>query len=337
MSKKALPGVGLDIGTMNIVASRGTPDGKTLVTRVRDAFLDLEPESKMSLKLARVDYVTLKNKQLIVIGDAALRMATLFKREARRPLSKGVISAGELDAQEILLLLIQQVVGQPLAEFEKCYYSVPAAPIDVQGQDVVYHQAVFKQILKTLGYDPQPTNEAQAIIYSQCPQENFSGLAASFGAGMCNVALSFQATTAMEFSVARSGDWVDSQSSKAVGKTAAQMCTIKERGMDLSNPQGRDQEAIALYLRSLIEYTLKNISAQFAQVQNQIDLPDPVPFVVSGGTSLVKGFMELFEDEFERIKRRGFPIPISEVRAADDPLTAVSDGLSVLARFEYEE
>ena len=92
------PGCGLDIGTMNIVSSRGTVEGKTSTKAVRDAFLDIEPENKRALKLSKVDYVE-KPQALIVIGDSALRMANLFKREARRPLSKGVISAGELDAQ----------------------------------------------------------------------------------------------------------------------------------------------------------------------------------------------------------------------------------------------
>ena len=330
------PGIGLDIGTMNIVSSRGTVEGKTRTASVRDAFLDIELENKTSLKLAKVDYVE-KPQALIVIGDSALRMANLFKREARRPLSKGVISAGELDAQEILLLLIQHVTGRPVEDGEHCYYSVPAEPIDVDGQDVVYHREVFKKILKSLGYDPSPTNEAQAIIFSQCAEENFSGLAVSYGAGMCNVALSYQAASALEFSVARGGDWVDSQSAKAVGKTASQMCAIKERGLDLANPSSREEEALTLYLRALIEYSLKNIAAQFKQVQSQVDLPEPIPFIVSGGTSKANGFIDLFKDEFETIKKKGFPIPISEVRAAGNPLTAVSEGLLVLAQSEYEE
>src|SRR5690606_38324454 len=128
------------------------------------------------LKLSNVDYVELDGR-LVVIGDGALTMANLFNREARRPLSKGVISAGELDAQEILSILLSKVAGKPLIEGEHCFYSVPAAPVDNPDQDIIYHTEVFRSLLEDLGYTAHPTNEAMAIIFSQCAQEKFSGLA----------------------------------------------------------------------------------------------------------------------------------------------------------------
>lgn len=332
---KVSPGVGLDIGTMNIVAAR-EENGKTVVRPIRDAFLDLEMDAKRSLKLSNVDYIE-NNESLIVVGDEALNMANLFKREARRPLSQGVISAGELDAQEILGTLIYRVIGDPVVDDEHCFYSVPAEPIDKPGQDVIYHTEVFRAILSEHGYEGHPTNEAMAIIFSQCSNESFSGLSISYGSGMCNVALAYQANSGMEFSLARGGDWIDQHAANAVGKTASQMCTIKEKGVDLSKPQGREQQAIALYIRNMISYSLKKISTEFNKLQNDIDLPSAVPFVVSGGTSKAGGFMEIFQQEFEKIKKKGFPIEISDIRHARDPLTAVAEGLLVLAMEEHED
>lgn len=328
------PGCGLDIGTMNLVSARQTKDGKSVETRrIRDAFLDLDLAAKKQLRLGKVDYVE-KDGTLIVLGDSALNMANLFKREVRRPLSRGVISAGELDAQQILSLLIANVVGEPVTAGEHCYYSVPAAPIDDEGQDIIYHQEVFRKILSELGYTPHPMNEAMAIVYSQCAGEAFSGLSVSFGSGMGNIALAYQTMSGMEFSVARGGDWIDQHAAKAVGSTAARICSIKEKGIDLAHPANREEEAIALYIRSLISYVLQNIAVQFKKVQSAMDLPEPIPFVVSGGTSRAGGFMEVFNEEFEAIKKRGFPIQISEVRPAKDPMTAVAEGLLVLATEE---
>jgi hypothetical protein len=325
------PGVGVDLGTMNVVAARQTADGDQVETkRIRDAFLDLDPEVKKTLRLSKVDYVE-RNGSLIVLGDNALIMANLFKREVRRPLSRGVISAGELDAQQILSLLVSNVVGEPVSKGEPCYYSVPAAPVDDEGQDIIYHQEVFRKILTELGYTAEPLNEAMAIIYSQCAPENFSGLSVSFGSGMGNIALAYQTVKGLEFSVARGGDWIDSHAAKATGSTAARMCSIKEKGVDLSQPKSRDEEAIALYIRALIKYTLDNIAAQFRKASAGIDLPEPIPFIVSGGTSRAHGFMKVFTEEFEAIKKRGFPIQISELRQARDPMTAVAEGLLVLA------
>jgi activator of 2-hydroxyglutaryl-CoA dehydratase len=113
------------------------------------------------------------------------------------------------------------------------------------------------------------------------------------------------------------------------------MCTIKEKGVDLANPKNRDEEALALYIRSLIKYVLENIAIQFKKVQSSLDLPEPIPFIVSGGTSKAGGFMKVFTDEFEAVKKRGFPIQISEIRSAKDPMTAVAEGLLVLAMEEH--
>ena len=61
-----------------------------------------------------------------------------------------------------------------------------------------------------------------------------------------------------------------------------------------------------------------------------------VPFVVSGGSSMAVGFMEVFKQQFETA-RKDFPIDISEVRHATNPLTAVAEGLLVLAIEEHED
>ncbi len=333
-NEKKAPGVGLDIGTMNIVSAR--EEGGKIITRpIRDAFLDLEPAAKRSLRMSKVDYIE-TDDALVVIGDGALTMANLFKREARRPLSQGVISAGELDAQEILSILIAKVLGEPVVPGEHCFYSVPAEPIDKPGQNIVYHTEVFRSIIQGHKYTAHPTNEAMAIIFSQCAKEHFSGLSVSYGSGMCNIALAYQANAGMEFSLARGGDWVDQHSAQAVGKTASQMCAIKERGVDLSNPKGRDQQAVAVYIRNLIFYSLQNIAAEFRKVANTVELPEPVPFVVSGGTTKAGGFMDLFNEEFEKVRKK-FPIQISDIRQAGNPLTAVAEGMLVLAQEEHDD
>jgi hypothetical protein len=262
-------------------------------------------------------------------------MANLFKREARRPLSRGVISAGEMDAQSILGLLVHHVLEDPSEEGEHCFYSVPAAPIDDPSQDVIFHTEVFRKIIRGKGYTAHPMNEAMAIIFSQCAAENFSGLAVSFGAGMANIALSYQANKGMEFSLARGGDWIDAQSARAVGKTASQMCAIKEKGINLLSPNGREEQAIVLYVRALINYSLQNIAAQFKKVSNDVSLPEAIPFVVSGGTSKAEGFLDIFKEEFELVRKK-FPIQITEVRHAKDPLQAVAEGMLVLALEEHE-
>ena len=234
---------------------------------------------------------------------------------------------------EILALLIKNVLGDPQKPGEHCYFSVPAAPVDRPGQDVIYHRGVLEKIVRECGYTPTAGNEAMAIIYAETAKENFSGIGLSFGAGMTNVALAMNTIEGLSFSVGRGGDWIDNGAAKSIGSTASRICAIKEKGVDLNAPAGRDQEAITFYYRNLIEYAIDQIALQFMSIQGKFSLPRPVPIIVSGGTSKAGGFLELFKGVFEK-KRKKFPIEVSEVRAATDPLNAVANGLLIQAMQE---
>ncbi len=329
--EKVPSGVGLDVGTMNIVAAR-RQGSKVVTSRVRDAFLDLEPQHKKMLKLSNTSFVELKDR-LLVIGDDALNCANLFNKDARRPMAGGIINPGEADAQEVIGLMFKQALGAPAVEREKCCFSVPAPALDVVGSDVTYHSAVLSKLLKELGYVGEAVNEAQAIVFSECAKERFSGIGVSYGSGMTNVCLSFNAMSALEFSVGKGGDWVDDGAAKAMGTTRGKMCSLKESGVDIAKPIGREQEAISFYVQSLIDYSISGIIDHFHKVKKEILVPDPIPIVVSGGTSLAGGFIELFKDRFEA-RRSEFPIKVSEVRHARDPMTAVSTGLLVVASMD---
>lgn len=335
-SKKSAPlGAGLDIGTMNIVSARRQEDGSVETSRVRDAFLDLDSSAKKMLKLSGVNYLDQGEDGIIVVGDAALSMANVFGREARRPLSQGLISAGELDALDILGVMVKNVLGDPAAKGEACYFSVPAAPVDAD-RDVVYHKGVFDRIVTECGYTAYAGNEAMAIIYAETAKDGFSGLGISFGSGMCNLALAVTGVEGLCFSVARGGDWIDAGAAKATGSTQSRICALKEKGIDLMDPKSREEEALVLYYKSLIEYCVDQTAREFTKIKDRFALPKAIPIVVSGGTSLAGNFVEFFTEVFEK-KRKRFPIEISEIRHASDPLNAVARGLLIQAMQEHDE
>lgn len=324
-------GVGLDCGTMNFVAARKSGQ-KVETARLRDAFLDLEPSHKRMLKLSNASFVEIGDR-LLVIGDQALECANLFNREARRPMAGGIMNSGEIDAQQVVGIMMKQLLGEPRAPGEKCCYSIPAPALDVVGSDVSYHRMVLGKILGELGYSAEAVNEAQAVVFSECVRENFSGVGISFGSGMTNVCLSFNAMSALEFSIGKGGDWVDEGAGKAVDVTRAKMTALKESGIDLNAARGREQEAIAFYIQSLMDYAIRGIIERFHTVRKEILVPKPVPIVVSGGTSLAGGFLELFRKRFDE-HRSKFPVEVSEIRQAADPMTAVATGLLMVAQME---
>lgn len=334
MAKTVKLGVGLDVGTMNLVSAKSEGSG-VKTARVRDAFLDLESGAKKMLKLSNVDFIDGGEDGVIVIGDAALDMANVFGKEVRRPLSRGLVSAGEIDALSVLGVLVKNVLGEPREENEVCYFSVPAAPVDEE-RDVVYHKGVFERIVEECGYEAYAGNEAMAIVYAETARDGFSGLGISFGSGMCNIALAISGMEAMTFSVARGGDWIDAGAAKAIGSTQSRICAIKEKGIDLLNPKSREEEALALYYKSLIEYCIDQTSKEFIRIKDKFSMPKPVPIVISGGTSLAGNFVEFFQKVFKK-KQRKFPFEVSEIRHASDPLNAVANGLLIQAQQEYED
>lgn len=338
--KTSTPGVGLDIGTMNFVACR-TKSGTEhrVYEEVKDAYIELDVENAKTLKMSQIVPMEIDDV-LVITGEKSFQMANLFKQEVKRPLSKGLIAPGSLTrVHKVLGRLVFTVLSEPYVPNEVCYYSVPANPIDIPGQDVIYHSNLFKKIIEGHGYTPHPMNEAMAIIYSECGPQ-FSGLALSFGAGLCNIALCYDGFPGLEFSLAAGGgDWIDSNAARATGSTAARMCTLKERGgfsLKESKQSSPEIEAIVVYTKALIKNCIENIADKMRKDRTDLSLSDPIPLVVSGGTTLADGFMDIFNEVLDEVKKtKGFPISISEVRRAKEPLKAVAEGLLILARNEY--
>lgn len=318
--------VGLDVGTMNLVAAREA-GGKVSTKRMRDAFIDLPKAAKKVLKLSGASFIE-TDEEILLLGDQAMELAALFGKEARRPLADGLVSAGEMQGLDVLGFMLQNILGKPAVGQEPCYFSVPAAPVDRPDRDVIYHKRVFERILNQQGYKATASNEAMAVVFSEAAKDGFSAIGLSFGSGMTNVALSYNAIEAMSFSVARGGDWIDSGSARAVGATASRMCGLKESGINISAPKNRDEEAISFYYRELVEYALKHTAAEFVKRGLGKMVTKPLPIIVSGGTSTAEGFLPLFNEVLAGVK---MPVEIAGVRMATEPFDAVARGLLVQA------
>ena len=65
-----------------------------------------------------------------------------------------------------------------------------------------------------------------------------------------------------------------------------------------------------------------------------IDLPESLSVIVSGGSSLAKGFLILFEEILKEYKET-LPFQIKCVKQSDDPLTSVAEGLLIKALTKF--
>lgn len=319
---------GVDVGTMNICCARSD---STTVKSTRNVFLELDPEEISTSDLTNVSFIrNEEDNKLFIIGSDAFTFANIFSQKVSRPMESGLISPNEIYAIDILTLIIKDLIG----EVDNCdiyvNYSIPAEAIDAK-RSVTYHERVFGRILSSIGVNHTPVNEAMAIIYSECAKENFSGLGVSFGAGMCNTALSFKGIEALKFSTARSGDWIDSNVADSLSMVSNRVTNIKEKHLNLSEgflneknkKKRRVLEALTYYYESLINYTIKKLIKEFED-KVDVEIDEDIPIIISGGTSLPEGFLELFKST---LRKYDLPFEVSEIRRAGNPLTAVASGL----------
>jgi len=321
--------VGLDVGTMYIGCARSDSDEVKLL---RNVFLPLSKDDVAVSDLTDISYVEDDEGSLYIIGEDAFTFSNIFGQKVARPMEKGLISPKEISAIDVLTLMVKSLFGNTKNKEVYCSYSIPAEAID-EGRSVTYHEQVFARILSGLGVNYTSVNEAMAIVYSEAAKENFSAMAISFGAGMCNSCLSYKGVDVLKFSTARSGDWVDLNSAESIGVIQNRVTSIKEKYLNLkegfanqkNKKTRRILEALTYYYTSLMEYTIKKIIHEFSE-QVDVEIDTAVPIIISGGTSMPEGFEDLFKSVLSKYE---LPFEITEVRRARNPLTAVSNGLLV--------
>ena len=335
---------GLDCGTSFYIAA--TED---TIKKQRNAFLTVDGEVnqvKRMLKRQGIPFVE-KAGKVHIVGKHAFNYAQIFSTaELKRPMKSGLLNPTEKDSLPVLNAIIGELLGDA-KDNETCVYCIPSKPIDVQ-RETSYHEDVLRTIIEQYGYKVKKIEEAVAIGYEGLVDTQLTGVAISMGAGMCNIAVMYQGMTALSFSVSRGGDWVDENVSMDTGVSSAKVTNIKETSttLDLSSAtyqniyeEDTDEANVLIAIRSyygaLINYLLTNLKVQFEGVENVPNFPDPVPIVIGGGTALVKGFLDVFNEQFDQDE---FPIPISEIVLIEDAHTAVSRGcLSEAQLIEEDE
>lgn len=323
-------GKGLDVGTAFIYAAQKNGSQVSFKSQ-RNAFLDIEfgDFSREILKRSNVKYIR-RNDRFYVVGDDAMKFANVFGKNTRRPLQGGVISAKEQDALPIVELIIKNTLGPHRHKLETVYYSVPGNPLDADF-NTIYHENIIAQMLRKWDYTPKPINEGLAVIYSELAEDNFTGIGISLGGGMANVCFANLSLPVFSFSVARAGDWIDAEVARVTNETISRIAHIKETSLDLTKSDeemNKIEQALSIYYRYLVDYILGHIKRELTGNAKLPRLEKPIPVVVSGGTAMPKGFIDLFKESLGKI---GLPLNIGEVRLASNPLHSVAKGALIAA------
>src|SRR5215210_3290574 len=323
--------VGLDIGTSRIVVADG-PDGERRRSQL-NAFVPV-PVSEMAENMLRQRGMVYERncKNLYVYGNDSEFFASFLDTDARRPMCTGLLNPQEENSQHMIQRIIQLMVPRAKRGEVLCF-SAPGKGEGVNG-NLVYHEAVLKNFLQSLGYNVKAINEGQAVVFSELQDENFTGIGISFGGGMCNVSVSFMSMPMITFSVPKGGDYIDRNVAEVMGeRNTTKVRLFKEEKLDLSRPAKDEMTgALHIFYEDVMRTLIDRLRSEFARSGQLPKVDRPMSVVLAGGTAETTGFLQKFES---LLRADGeFPIPLSEVRMAADPLAATARGCYIAALSE---
>jgi len=224
--------------------------------------------------------------------------------------------------------IITLMVGPGNKDRQKLCFTVPAAPLGAQ-ESLTYHEATLRQILSELGYQPASINEGLAVIYSELESSNYTGIGISLGGGLCNVCLAYLSVPVLSFSIPKAGDFIDSSAASVTGERANRIRLTKEDSFHFNGFfADKIHQVIGVYYDDMIRALVGALKVAFARAKDLPKFNRPIPMILSGGTAMPPGFRERFD---KLLWEQDFPITISDIRLAQNPLHATAKGALVYA------
>lgn len=323
--------VGLDVGTSRIVTAHLVDSEYRFQTQL-NAFISL-PFSKMTAGALTRESVlhTVQDDEIVVHGTESERFADLLSIEPRRPMTAGVLNPNEEESLTQIAALLSALVGASPEKTQKLCFSIPAAPLgDPEG--VSYHETSLRQILTELGYNVRSINEGLAVVYSELEASNYTGIGVSCGGGLCNVCLAYLSVPVISFSIPKGGDFIDSSAASATGDLINRIRITKEDTFHFNGAYSdKTLQALNVYYEDMIQSLVSSMKEAFAASRSLPKLKRPIPIVLSGGSTLPAGFRDRF---YRYLMQSDFPIEVSEVRLAANPLEATAKGALIAALSE---
>jgi hypothetical protein len=287
------------------------------------------PYSKMTESVLHKEGVphTIEANEIIVHGNESERFADLLNKDIRRPMLRGLLNPEEPDSVRLIHEITTALLGKA-EKGQKLCFTVPAAPVGAE-ENLTYHEATIRQVVGELGYNVKSISEGLAVVYGEMESTNYTGIGISCGGGLCNVCLAYLSVPVVTFSVPKAGDFIDSSAASVTGERANRMRIVKEQSFNINGHfADKLQQILGVYYDDMIQALVAGLRNAFQSARNLPKMSKPIPLVLSGGTAMPKGF----RDRFEKILReREFPIELSEIRMAADPLTTTAKGALVAA------
>jgi hypothetical protein len=327
-SEKKGSAIGLDVGTSRIVVARHSEEGFRYESQL-NAFVNI-PYSRVTENVLVKQNVPhqVEDSRIAVHGNESEKFAELLKIEPRRPMTRGFLNPQEPESLERIKKIITSLCGKAEDSARSLYFSVPAASVGEQ-DNLTYHEATLRQVLGELGYEAKSITEGLAVVYSELENTNYTGIGVSCGGGLCNVCMAYLSVPVFSFSLPKAGDFIDSSSASVTGELANSVRIIKEESFQFNGHfADKIHQVLGVYYDDVIRVLVSNIKDQIVKCRSLPRLGRPIPIVLSGGSVMPPGFRDRFESI---LKEAEFPVAVSEIRMAENPLHATARGALMAA------
>lgn len=322
--------IGLDVGTSRIVTARQINNEIKYNTQL-NAFVTI-PYSRMTENVLQKEAVphTVDGDEILVHGNESERFADLLNKDIRRTMSRGVLNPDESENVRLIREITQSLIGKA-EKGQKVYFTVPAALLGAE-ENLTYHEVTLRQVLTDLGFEVKSVNEGLAVVYAELESSNYTGIGISCGGGLCNVCFSYLSVPILSFSIPKAGDFIDASAASVTGERPNHIRILKEQSFYINGHfENKLQQVLSVYYDDMIQSLVTALRNAFQGARNLPKLTRPVPLVLSGGTAMPKGFRDRFET---LLRASDFPVELSEIRTAADPLTTTAKGALVAALSE---
>lgn len=229
--------------------------------------------------------------------------------------------------------------GHYIPSVKKRYCEVQVNGAEAEILEYYFANRVSKKVITSGGYKIFGLNSIEKIedyngdVYDLAIEENHDFTAPGIcfhncGAGTISSGIFLGGQPITTFCTSKAGDYIDMYAAQSDVDWTPSIVQAEKEKMDLGKPQNEMQEVIQSYYQRLFKYTVQNIAQNLNDSKQLSRFTQPIDMVVSGGTIAVKGAVELFT---KVVKENNFPLPIANVKKANNPLYVTADGCLVAA------
>jgi hypothetical protein len=336
--------VSVDFGSREIrsLVRAGVSGGRLRLMTVRSEYV-LIPDESSARRMLREEGLphAICGAGLAVFGAGVERLGWLSRRPAVPLFTDGRIPTRDGLARQILGVLTESVLPEPMVRGETCVLTVPGAGLPQELRES--NEDFLGHLVQMRGYCPVVLGAAEAVQLAGGRETGFSGVSVSAGAESLSFCVSRQGRVLASGGIPLGGRWLDSELAREFedwvwdesGERHPNAAGQERWRLSLVRSVASDTAATVERLGALQRLLLRMTRRLAAGIVESVRVAgvewERVPVLLAGGFGLMRGLSEGLSADLEALSADGRQY---EVRTAADAETAVVRGGLIYGELE---